>query len=86
MPKVVAALGRLEARQTRADGGPQDLARATARLPEDRFQLRKRMLDRIQIGTVFREKPETRPAAFNRAADRRTLVTRQVVHDDDVAG
>ena len=86
MPKVVAALGRLETWQTRADGGPQHVAGATARLPQDGFQLRKRVLDRIQIGTVFRQKPETRPDGFNRAADRRTLVTREVVHDDDVAG
>ena len=86
MLKVVAALGRFEARQTRADGGPQHLARTTARLPQDRFQLRKRVLDRIQIGTVFREKPERRADVFNRAADCRTLVTRQIVHDEDVAG
>ena len=86
MSKVVAALGRLETREGCADRGPQDLARATARLPEDRFQLRKRVLDRIQVRTVFRQKPETGPAVLNRPADRRTLVTRQIVHDDDVAG
>ena len=86
MLKVVAALGRFEARQTRADGGPQHLARTTARLPQDRFQLRKRVLDRIQIGTVFREKPEAGAGVFDRVADGQALVARQVVHDDDVAG
>ncbi len=86
MSKVVAALGRLETWERCADRGPQDLARATARLPQDRFQLRKGMLDRIEVGTVFRQKPETGPAVLNRSADRRTLVTRQVVHDDDIAG
>ena len=85
MPKVVAALGRFEARQTRADGDPQHLASTTARLPQDRFQLRKGVLNRIEIRTVFRQKPERRSDVFNRPADRGTLVTRQVIHDDDVA-
>ena len=86
MPKVVAALGRLETRETRTDRGPEHLARTTACRPQDRFELRKRVRNRIPIRTVFREKPETRPDVFNRATDRRTLVTRQVVHDHDVAG
>lgn len=86
MPKVIAALGRLEARQRRADGVPKHIARATARFPEDRFQFPKCVFDRIQIGTVFRQKPEARPDVFNRTAHRRALVTRQVVQDDDVPG
>jgi len=43
------------------------------------------VLNRIEIRTVFRQKPERRSDVFNRPADRWTLVTRQVVHDDDIA-
>ena len=86
MPKVIAALGGLKPWEASADRVPQHFARSAAGLPEDGFQFRKGVLDRIEIGTVFREKPETRADPFNRAADSRTLVTRQVVHDDDVAG
>ena len=86
MLKVVAALGRLKARQRCANRGPQELAGATAGLPQNRFQLRKGVLDRIQIRTVFREIPKTRAGTRDGPADHGTLVTRQVVHDDDVAG
>lgn len=86
MSKVVAALGRLVARHGGADRGPQDLPRATARLPQDRLQLRKRQFNRIEIGTVFRQKPELGADVLNRPSDRWTLMTGQVVHDDDVAG
>ena len=84
MLKVIAALGGLEAWETRADRGPQHLIGAAPRFPENRFQLCKEQLDRIEVGTVFREKPEVGAGVFNRAADRRALVARQVVHDDDV--
>lgn len=86
MLKVIAALGGLEARHRRADGGPQELSGATARLPQNRLQLGKRLLDRIQIGAVFRQIPETRARGLKRPPDRWTFVTRQVVHDDNVAG
>lgn len=86
MLKVIAALGRFEARQTGTDRRPQHLVRPTPRLSEDRLQLRKRQLDRIQVGTVFRKEPQAGAGRFNRAPDGRALVTRQVVHDDDIAG
>ena len=86
MSKVVAALGRRVARHGGADRVPQDLPRATARLPQDRLQLRKRQFNRIEIGTVFRQKPELGADVLNGPPDRWTLVTGQIVHDDDVAG
>ena len=86
MSKVVAALGGLRPQPGGANRVPQHVARTTARLPQDRFQLRKRELNRIEIGTVFREKPELGADVFDRAPHRRTLVTRQVIHDDDVSG
>jgi len=86
MSKVVAAFGRLVARHGGADRVPQDFPRATARRPQDRLQLRKRQFNRIEIGAVFRQKPELGADVLNRPSDRWTLVTGQVVHDDDVAG
>ena len=85
MPKVVAALGRLIPGHRGADRVPQHLACATARLSQNRLELRERVLDGIQVGAVFREEPQVGADVFNRPADGRTLVTRQVVHDDDVA-
>lgn len=54
MPKVVAALGRPDARSRGADRRAQHVAGATTRLPQDRFRLRKAVLDRIQVRTAFR--------------------------------
>ena len=64
---------------------PQDLPCATAGLAQDRLQLRKRQLNRIEVRTVFRQKPAWRADGFDRSSHRGALVTRQVVHDD-VAG
>ena len=85
MPKVVAALGRLIPRHRGADRVPQHIACATARLSQDHLELRERVLDGIEVGAVFREEPQVGADVFNRPADGRTFVTRQVVHDDDVA-
>jgi hypothetical protein len=86
MPQVMAALGRLETRHSRADGAPAHVAGVTARRAQDRCPRRNDVRDRMPIGTVFRETPEPRPHVFDRAADRRPRVTRPVVHDDEVAG
>ena len=77
---------RIIARYGGANGVPQDLPCATAGLAQDRLQLRKRQLNRIEGRTVFRQKPELRADGFDRSSHRGALVTRQVVHDDDVAG
>ena len=42
--------------------------------------------NRIEVRTVFRQKPELRADGFDRSSHRGALVTRRVVHDDDVAG
>ena len=86
MSKVVAALGRIIAGPDDANCFPQDLPCATAGLAQDRLQRRKRQLNRIEVRTVFRQKPEMRADGFDRSSPRGALVTRQVVHDDDVAG
>lgn len=53
---------------------------------EKRFQLGECLLDRIEIRTVGRQKPEARADAFDRGPHLRLLVHGQVVEDDDIAG
>ena len=86
MSKGVAALGRIIAGHGGANGVPQDLPCATAGLAQDRLPRRKRQLNRIEVRTVCRQKPAWRAAGFDRSSHRGVLVTRQVVHDDDVTG
>lgn len=59
---------------------------ARSRRPQERFQLRERHFDRIEIGTVGRQKTEARADAFDRGLHLRLLVHREVVEYDDVAG
>lgn len=86
MPKIIAALGGPEPRHTRTNRLPQQLARAAARFAQEGLQRRKGVLDRIEIRTVFRQKPELRADRFDRLANRWTAVTRQVIHDHEIAG
>jgi hypothetical protein len=43
------------------------------------------LLDRIEVGRVWRQIPEPCACRFNQAAQSRRLVTTEIVHDDDVA-
>ena len=43
------------------------------------------LLDRIEVGRVWRQIPEPRAGGFNQAAQGGRLVTTEIVHDDDVA-
>lgn len=54
--------------------------------PQKRFQLRKRHLNRIEVGAVRREKSESGPDLFNRGLDCRLFVRREVVENDHIAG
>ena len=49
------------------------------------FELGEDLLDRIEIGAVRRQEEEPRADAADCGANRRFLVARQIVHDDDVA-
>src|SRR5882672_12124467 len=49
------------------------------------LDLRKGLLDRIEVRRVGWQEPETRPCGFDRLTDRRRLVAAEIVHDDDVA-
>lgn len=84
MPDEVEALARCEQLQRDRDELDDLVEVARLRGPQKRFQLRKRELDRIEIGTVGRQKPEPRADAFDRGLDLRLLVHREIVQDDDL--
>lgn len=48
------------------------------------LELGEGILDGIEIGTVGRQVEKRCPTCFDRLADARDLVGRQIVHDDDV--
>lgn len=53
---------------------------------QERFELRKHELDRIEIGTVRGQELEPGAGRFDRGADLRWLMHGQVVEHDDIAG
>ena len=85
MPDEVAAFGGREEIERGGDQCEHLIEVPWTRGAEEGFQLRKRELDRIQIGTIGGQKDEARSARLDRGSDRRLFVRRQVVHDDHVA-
>ena len=59
---------------------------AWAQRAQKRFEFREGLFDRIEVGTIRREKSDARAHARNRGMDRRLFVDREVVQDDDIAG
>jgi len=55
-------------------------------LAQVRLQLGEGLLDRVEVGTVGREEEQPGTDRFDGGAHGRSLVARQIVHDDDVAG
>ena len=86
MPDVVATLGGGEARQTLAEEWPERVDRATAGLANDGFQFGEAQLDRVEVGTVWRQEPQRRAGRFNGGPDAVDLVGGEIIGDDDVAG
>lgn len=50
------------------------------------LKLGKDLLDRIEIGAIWRQEQELGPSATDRLADGGPFVAAQIVHDDDIAG
>ena len=50
------------------------------------FELCEDLLDRIEIGAIWRQEQELGSNATDRLADRGPFVAAQIVHDDNVAG
>ncbi len=69
-----------------ADQVPEAIHGPLADLPEHGFEAREGLFDGIEVGAVGREEAQGCASRFDPFAHRGTLVARQVVHDDDVAG
>lgn len=58
----------------------------TACRPQQGFEFGETQFDRIEIGTVGREKPQRRADGFDGLPRGQTLVHGEVIQDDEVAG
>lgn len=85
MLEVIAAFLGTEALQALAEQGPERLDGAAAGSSDDRFQLGKAELDRIEVGTIRWQIPDGRVGAGEGAADAGDFVDAEIVGNDDVA-
>ena len=86
MPDEIQAFVRCEEAQRDCDELDHLVEVARPRGTEERFQLRKRHFNRIEVGTVGRQKSEPRARTFDGGLDLRLFVHGQVVEDHDIAG
>lgn len=86
---AVACVGRafVGREELERDGDEATDLLKTTRLggAQERFQLRERELDRIEVRTIGREESNDRPDLLDRGPYLWLLVGRQVVEDDDIA-
>ena len=85
MPDVVCAFIRHEERERRPHQLADVVERARPGGTEERFQFGERHFDRIEVGTVGREKAELRTGLLNGRAHLGLLVDREIVEHDDIA-
>jgi len=82
---VVSALGNREELEGIANERCDTIECPGSRRSEERLELGERLFDRIEVGTVGRQKPDVRADGFNRRADLRLFVHHEVIEDDDIA-
>ena len=85
MPDEIAAFGDREQRERGGHHGAHVVERPWARGPQEGFQFGKGEFDRIEVGTVRREKAEVGANSLERGADRGVFVHREIVEDHDIA-
>ena len=86
MPDVIRALVWHEEPERRRHQFADMVERARPRSAEERLQFGEGEFDRIEVGTVGREKSQERSSLFNRLAYRGLLVGREIVEHDDITG
>jgi hypothetical protein len=84
MPDVVGAFVGREEVERNCDEAADLLIAPRARGAQERFQFRERELDRIEIRTIGRQKPNGRAHLLDRRPDLGLLMGREVVKDDDI--
>lgn len=86
MPGVIGAfVGREQLERDRHQAADLVVGARTGGAQE-RFQFGKRQFDRIEVGTVGRQKAEPRTDLLDRRADLRLPMDGQVVQHDHIAG
>ena len=86
MPDVVSALIGREELERVGNERCDTIECPGSRRPEERLEFGERLFDRIEVGTVGRQKPDVRADGFNRGADLRLFMHHEVIEDDDIAG
>ena len=84
--EVVGAFSPAEARDGFGDGGPQVWNGAGSGFAEQHLESGEGLFDRVEVRAVGREVPQQRARGLDGASDAGASRSRQVVHDDDVAG
>ena len=86
MPDVVGAFGWGVQAQGRRDERADLIKAPWPRRPQEGLQFGEREFDRIEVGTVRRQKPQLRARVVQGGADRRVFMDSQIVEDHHVAG
>jgi hypothetical protein len=86
MADIICALRGREELERLANEPGDTIEGSGSRRPEKRLEFGERLFDRIEVGTVRRQKSDVGADGFNRGAGVRLFVYREVVEDDDIAG
>lgn len=84
--KEVAALGLAEKVEENADAIPERFHSTLGVFAQERFELGKGLLDRIEVRAVGRQIAQFCARGLDGGADRNALVRTEIVHHNDVAG
>lgn len=85
MAHEIVALGWGKALERGRDQAAHVIEGSGPRRPQERFQLRKRQFDRIEVGAVGRQEPELRTDRLDRRAHTGVLVGGEVIQHHDIA-
>lgn len=85
MREIICAFVRWEAGEQSPDRVPKRRDGAASGGAQHRLQFGEHLLDRIEIGAVWREIEQLRPRLLDGLAHTGDLVGRKVVHDDHIA-
>lgn len=68
-----------------AEGGADCVETASCGLAQPMFEFGENLLDRVQIGRIFRQEKQPGASLADRLTDGFAPMTAEIVHDDDVA-
>ena len=86
MTDVICALAGAEAFEDGLECIADGIERAGSHAPQERLELGKDLLDRVEVGAVGREIEQPHPGIFEALADACDLVSGKIVDHHDAAG